>query len=106
MSTPLILHEDRLFSAEPAARGVARELCGEVKGLPILSPHGHTDPEWFATNAPFGSAAELFLQPYHYLYRMLYSQGVSLEAERRNRRQLFRRHRRRPLTLASPPGRC
>ncbi len=79
MSTPLHLHEDRLLPAEPSARGVARELYGEVKGLPILSPHGHTDPMWFATNDPFGNAAELLLQPDHYLYRMLYSQGVSLE---------------------------
>ena len=80
MSTPLILHEDRLFPAEPSARGVARELYGEVKGLPILSPHGHTDPRWFATNDAFDNAAELLLAPDHYLYRMLYSQGVSLEA--------------------------
>ncbi len=80
MSAPLILHEDRLFPAEPSARGVARELYGEVKALPILSPHGHTDPEWFATNDAFGNAAELLLQPDHYLYRMLYSQGIPLEA--------------------------
>ena len=80
MTAPLILHEDRLFPADPSVRGVARALYGEVAGLPILSPHGHTDPAWFATNAPFGNAAELLLQPDHYLYRMLYSQGVSLEA--------------------------
>lgn len=80
MSTPLILHEDRLLPAEPSARGVASELYGEVKGLPILSPHGHTDPAWFATNDSFGDAADLLLRPDHYLYRMLYSQGVSLEA--------------------------
>ncbi|MBP7705528.1 MAG: glucuronate isomerase [Caulobacter sp.] len=80
MAAPLTLHEDRLFPAEPSARAVARELYGEVRSLPIISPHGHTDPEWFATNAPFGDAAELLLQPDHYLYRMLYSQGVSLEA--------------------------
>ncbi len=24
-----------------------------VKGLPIISPHGHTDPAWFALNEPF-----------------------------------------------------
>jgi len=80
MTAPLILHEDRLFPAEPSVRSVARALYGEVRALPIISPHGHTDPEWFATNAAFGNAAELLLQPDHYLYRMLYSQGVSLEA--------------------------
>ena len=79
MARPLILHEDRLFPAEPAARGVARRLYASVKNLPIISPHGHTDPEWFASNAAFSNATELLLAPDHYLYRMLYSQGVALE---------------------------
>lgn len=61
-------------------RGTARELYGEVAGLPIVSPHGHTDPAWFALNEPFGNAAALLLQPDHYLLRMLYSQGAPLEA--------------------------
>ncbi len=60
-------------------RRIAREIYDEVCGLPIISPHGHTDPAWFATNAPFGNAAQLLLQPDHYLLRMLYSQGVRLE---------------------------
>jgi glucuronate isomerase len=47
---------------------------------PIISPHGHTDPEWFATDAPWANATELLLAPDHYLFRMLYSQGVSLDA--------------------------
>lgn len=61
-------------------RAIARELYAEVAGLPIVSPHGHTDPAWFALNEPFGNAAALLLQPDHYLLRMLYSQGVPLEA--------------------------
>ena len=60
-------------------RALARELYAEVAGLPIVSPHGHTDPSWFALNEPFGNAAELLLVPDHYLFRMLYSQGVRLE---------------------------
>ena len=80
MITPLELHPDRLFPLEPGARRLARELHASVAGLPIISPHGHTDPRWFADNAPFGNAAALLLQPDHYLFRMLYSQGVSLEA--------------------------
>ena len=60
-------------------RAIARELYGEVARLPIVSPHGHTDAAWFASNEPFGNAAELLLQPDHYLFRMLYSQGVALE---------------------------
>jgi glucuronate isomerase len=79
MTRPLKLNPDRLFPAEPAIRSVARRLYAEVKDLPIISPHGHTDPEWFAGNAPFPDATELLLAPDHYLYRMLYSQGVRLE---------------------------
>jgi glucuronate isomerase len=48
--------------------------------LPILSPHGHTDPAWFAKNEPFPNPAALFIQPDHYIFRMLYSQGISLES--------------------------
>lgn len=73
------LHPDRLFPADPGVRAVARALYAEVKDLPIISPHGHTDPAWFATNANWTNAAELLLAPDHYLYRMLYSQGVPLE---------------------------
>jgi glucuronate isomerase len=80
MGTPLQLHDDRLFPAEPATRGVAQRLYREVADLPIISPHGHTDPQWFAANEPFTNAAELLLAPDHYLYRMLYSQGVDLDA--------------------------
>ena len=76
MSKPLILNDDRLFPAEAGVRSIARRLYGEVKALPIISPHGHTDPEWFATNDAFPNATELLLAPDHYLYRMLYSQGV------------------------------
>lgn len=80
MPRSLTLNEDRLFPAEPALRAIARRLYAPVKGLPIISPHGHTDPEWFATDAPFADATSLLLAPDHYLYRMLYSQGVPLDA--------------------------
>jgi len=61
-------------------RAVARELYAAIAGLPIVSPHGHTDPAWFALNEPFGDAAALLLQPDHYLLRMLHSQGAAMEA--------------------------
>jgi glucuronate isomerase len=80
MSHKLALHSDRLFPADPDTRNIARRLYAEVSGLPIISPHGHTDPEWWATDAPFGNASELLLHPDHYVFRMLYSQGVPLEA--------------------------
>ena len=78
MSTSLSLHPDRLFPAEAATRSIARELYSGVAKLPIISPHGHTDPEWFATDAPLCDAASLLLAPDHYLYRMLFSQGIAL----------------------------
>jgi glucuronate isomerase len=80
MPKPLQLHPDRLFPAEPQMRAIARELYGSAKDLPIVSPHGHCDPAWFATDAPWTNPTELLLAPDHYLYRMLYSQGVPLDA--------------------------
>src|SRR5262245_28845428 len=79
MARQLRLHEDRLFPADPAVRDTARRLYQSIRDLPIISPHGHTDPVWFAEDTPFANAAELLLAPDHYLYRMLYSQGVALE---------------------------
>ncbi len=79
MARSLVLHPDRLFPAEEMVRDIARRLYAQVVRLPIISPHGHTDPRWFADNAPFADAAQLFLQPDHYVLRMLYSQGIRLE---------------------------
>jgi glucuronate isomerase len=70
----------RLFPSEPGARSVAAKLYETVRDLPILSPHGHTDPAWFAKDEAFPNPAALFIQPDHYIFRMLYSQGVSLES--------------------------
>jgi glucuronate isomerase len=80
MPRPLILNPDRLLPADPGTRAIARELYGSVAKLPIISPHGHTDPSWFARNEPFGNATDMLLVPDHYVFRMLYSQGVPLEA--------------------------
>ena len=80
MVRKLSLHPDRLFPPDPTVRAIARELYASVRRLPIISPHGHTDPSWFALNEPFGNATELLLAPDHYLFRMLYSQGISLDS--------------------------
>ncbi len=80
MTRRLELHPDRLFPADPSIRAIARELYASIADLPIVSPHGHTDPGWFAGNEAFGNASELLLVPDHYVFRMLYSQGVSLDA--------------------------
>jgi len=73
------LDEDRLFPAEPGLRALARQLYARVRDLPIISPHGHTDPRWFAEDQPFPDPARLFVTPDHYVFRMLCSQGVPLE---------------------------
>ena len=76
---PLSLHPDRLFSSDPMQRDLSRALYATVKDLPIVSPHGHTDPQWYADNEPFTNASALLITPDHYVFRMLYSQGVKLE---------------------------
>ena len=74
------LEPDRFFDPDPAQRRVARELYGLVADLPIVSPHGHVDPRLFADeHATFGTPADLFIIPDHYVFRMLYSQGIPLE---------------------------
>jgi glucuronate isomerase len=75
----MLINEDRLFPADPSTRVVARRLYEQVRALPIISPHGHTDPRWYAENEPFPDPARLFVVPDHYIFRMLYSQGVPLE---------------------------
>ncbi len=73
--------QDRLFSPEPTIRKITRELYESVSGLPIVSPHGHVDPALFSNpHVTFGSPADLFIIPDHYVTRMLYSQGISLDA--------------------------
>ena len=75
------LEPDRCFSAEPAQRALARQLFERVESLPLICPHGHVPPKLLADPAAtLGTPAELFVIPDHYVTRMLYSQGVSLEA--------------------------
>ncbi len=75
----MALHPDRLFPADPDSRAVARRLYDHVKALPIVSPHGHTNPAWFARDMPFPDPAQLLIVPDHYILRMLMSQGMRLE---------------------------
>ena len=72
---------DRFLPSDPARRSVARELYAAIAELPIISPHGHVDPRLLADeNATFGTPAELFVIPDHYVFRMLHSQGIALES--------------------------
>ena len=73
-----LVDPDRLFPVETGLRGLALALYESVADLPIISPHGHCDPQWFAENKRFPNPAELFVIPDHYVFRMLVSQGVPL----------------------------
>lgn len=75
----LTLHPDRFFDSDPAIRRVARELYAETSHLPLVCPHGHVDPSLLAENSPFPEPTALLIIPDHYIFRMLYSQGVPLE---------------------------
>lgn len=79
MSEKLLLNDDRFFDSDPVIRKYARELYEGVKDLPIISPHGHTDPAWFSENKSFPDPTGLILIPDHYIFRMLYSQGIPME---------------------------
>jgi glucuronate isomerase len=75
----MLIHQDRLFPAEASTRKTAKTLYEQVRTLPIVGPHGHMQAVWFARNEPFADPAKPFVQPDHYIYRTLYSQGISLE---------------------------
>jgi glucuronate isomerase len=75
------LHPDRCFSPDPGQRALARQYYDSVKDLPIVSPHGHVDPALLADeNTRFGTPVDLLVIPDHYVFRMLYSQGVPMES--------------------------
>jgi len=73
-----LTHPDRLFPIEPSTRKLSRELYEPIADLPIISPHGHCDPQWFAQNKRFPDPAQMFVVPDHYVFRMLVSQGIPM----------------------------
>ena len=76
-----MLNADRYFSPETTIRPIARELYETVASLPLICPHGHVDPRLFADpKANFGTPADLFIIPDHYITRMLYSHGIPMES--------------------------
>ena len=78
--TDIDWHADRYFSPDSAQRRLARELYQSVAALPLVCPHGHVDARLFADpDTHFANLAELFIIPDHYIFRMLYAQGVRLE---------------------------
>lgn len=79
-AAPLALHPERFFDSDPAIRSAAAALYEDTRALPLISPHGHVDPWLLATNAPFPEPTSLLLTPDHYIFRMLYAQGLSMES--------------------------
>jgi glucuronate isomerase len=74
------LSPDRFFDPDPAQRRIARDLYALVADLPLICPHGHVNPRLLADpDAGFGTPVDLLIIPDHYVFRMLYSQGVTLE---------------------------
>ena len=80
MPDSLTLHPDRFFPPDRAERDAARAVYEDTAALPIVSPHGHVDPAMLADDEPFPEPTELLITPDHYVFRMLHSQGVSLDA--------------------------
>ncbi len=75
------LPDDRYFGPDARQKDIALELYAQVRGLPLICPHGHVEPSLFSDpEASFGSPSEFFIIPDHYVFRMLYSHGVPLEA--------------------------
>jgi glucuronate isomerase len=90
-----------LFPTDANVRPIAQRLFAAVRDLPLVSPHGHSDAHWLAEDAPFPDPASLFILPDHYVFRMLYSQGLGLEdlgigreriADPRNAWRIFAKH--------------
>jgi len=72
------LDENRLFSVNEAERAVAQQLYQAVAKLPIISPHGHVNPQLLVDNQPFANPAELFIYQDHYVTRMFHAAGFDL----------------------------
>jgi glucuronate isomerase len=76
----LSLNEDRFFDSDPSIRAAARALYDETRDLPLVCPHGHVDASLLAHNDAFPEPATLLITPDHYIFRILYAQGVSMES--------------------------
>jgi len=77
---PPFLHPDRLLPPDPGVRAIARRLYDYVRELPVISPHGHVDPQLLVDDQSFLDPASLLVTPDHYVTRLLHANGVRLEA--------------------------
>jgi glucuronate isomerase len=81
MTEKINLLEDRYFDPDPKQKELALHLYKQVSDKPLVCPHGHVDPRMFADpDYQFGTPADLLLIPDHYVFRLLYSQGISMDS--------------------------
>src|SRR5689334_24044823 len=75
------MNTTRYFSSDPARRRIAESLITAMSSLPLICPHGHVDAAMFTSpDYHFGSPVDLLIIPDHYIFRMLYSQGIPMES--------------------------
>ena len=79
MNTRQTGYGNRLLPQSGEGLAIAQELYASVRELPIVSPHGHVDPNLLLANEPFSNPAELFIYHDHYVTRLLHAAGYSLE---------------------------
>lgn len=76
----LALNPDRYFDPDPAQKSIAGMLYEIAARLPLICPHGHVDARLFADpEYKFGTPVDALIIPDHYVFRMLYSQGITLD---------------------------
>lgn len=57
---------------------MARRLYAATKALPVISPHGHVEPDVLVEDRAFADPASLLISPDHYVTRLLHADGVDL----------------------------
>lgn len=70
----------RFLSPQSPQHDLAQDLYQSAKSLPLICPHGHVDPSLLADpDYQWGTPVDVLIIPDHYIFRMLYSQGIALE---------------------------
>ncbi len=95
------MHGSPVPDRAKSARALARALFATIRDLPIVSPHGHTEPRWYAENQRFPDPAQLLIVPDHYVFRMLFSQGIRARGPGRRTDRRRGGRDRRPQDLAA-----
>jgi glucuronate isomerase len=74
------LHPQRYFRGDASRKRIAQQLYEQEQDTPLICPHGHVPPQLFSVERhEWGTPVDMFILPDHYVFRMLYAQGISLE---------------------------